>query len=132
MGSLPREVVKADILCIGGGPAGLMAAIRASELGASVVVADKSNTLHSGSGSAGNDHFECYIPEFHGPDMKPILDERLSHPLPGKGVEFAQPLLEKSFDIVKLWDSWGIPMKYKGKWEFNCLPGVAYRTRGNS
>ncbi len=64
MARLPKEVVQADVLCIGGGPAGLMAAIRASELGAKVVVADKGNTLHSGSGSAGNDHFQCYIPEF--------------------------------------------------------------------
>ena len=37
------ESVKSDILCIGGGPAGLMAAIRASELGADVVLAEKGN-----------------------------------------------------------------------------------------
>ncbi len=115
MASLPREVVKTDMLCIGGGPAGLMSAIRASELGAKVVVADKGNTLHSGSGSGGNDHFECYIPEYHGNDIRPILEEYLKSPLPGGRAEFAKPLLERSFDMVKLWDSWGIPMKYKGK-----------------
>jgi len=112
-------------LCVGGGPAGLMAAIRASELGASVVVADKGNTLYSGSGAAGNDHFECYIPEYHGTDLKPIMKAYLSSPLPAHTPEFAQTMLEKSFDVVKLWDSWGIPMKYKGKWEFagHALPG---------
>jgi succinate dehydrogenase/fumarate reductase flavoprotein subunit len=33
--------------------------------------------------------------------------------------------LEKSFDIVKLWDAWGIPMKYNGRYEFagHGLPG---------
>ena len=33
--------------------------------------------------------------------------------------------MEKSFDIVKLWDSWGIPMKPHGQWEFigQALPG---------
>ena len=77
---MEKTVVKADVVCVGGGPAGLMAAIRASELGASVVVADKSNTLFSGSGGAGNDHYMCYIPEFHGQDTKPILEEYLHDP----------------------------------------------------
>ena len=67
------ENVKADILCVGGGIASLMAAIRAGELGLDVVVADKANTLYSGSGGLGNDHFLCYIPEIHGNDIKPIL-----------------------------------------------------------
>ena len=38
---LAKDVIEADVLCIGGGIAGLMAAIRASELGAKVVVAEK-------------------------------------------------------------------------------------------
>jgi len=125
MGSLPRKVVSADVLCIGGGPAGLMAAIRAGELGAKVVLADKGNTKRSGSGSGGNDHFECYIPEVHGQDPKPIMDEYLHAPVVVKRPEFGPPWIEKSFEIVKLWDSWGIPMKYKGKWEFagHAFPG---------
>jgi succinate dehydrogenase/fumarate reductase flavoprotein subunit len=36
-----EELVEADVLCIGGGIAGLMAAIKAGELGAKVVVAEK-------------------------------------------------------------------------------------------
>ena len=125
--NIPVEVVRSDVLCIGGGPAGLMAAIRASELGASVIVADKANTLHSGSASGGNDHFGCYIPEYHGNDIKPILNEFLKHPFHARRHEFAKPLLERSFDIVKLWDNWGIPMKYQGKWDFagHALPGRA-------
>jgi succinate dehydrogenase/fumarate reductase flavoprotein subunit len=33
--------------------------------------------------------------------------------------------LEKSFDIAKVWDDWGIPMKYHGNWEFagHSFPG---------
>jgi succinate dehydrogenase/fumarate reductase flavoprotein subunit len=120
-----RITLKADVLCIGGGPAGLMAAIRAAELGSSVIVADKSNTLYSGSAGAGNDHYMAYIPEVHGPDTKPILNEYLHHPQSGIRPEFARLWLENSFEIVKLWDSWGIPMKYKGKWEFagHAFPG---------
>lgn len=55
---MQEEKLTCDVLCIGGGIAGLMAAIRASEAGASVVVAEKSNTLRSGSGGMGNDHFQ--------------------------------------------------------------------------
>ena len=53
---MKREIVETDVLCIGGGIAGLMAAIRAREVGAKVVVADKANTLRSGAGATGNDH----------------------------------------------------------------------------
>ena len=117
---MKEKVVEADVLCVGGGIGGLMAAIRASELGAKVVVAEKANSLRSGAAATGNDHFACYIPEVHGPDAKPVIDElrlgqmanRLRNP------QVAQVWFEKAFDIVKLWESWGIPMKYQGRWEF--------------
>ena len=122
-----QEIVEADVLCIGGGPAGLMAAIRAAELGANVIVAEKGNTVRSGSAATGCDHFRCYMPEIHGPDIKPIL-EVVSKAQIGamKHVDFIRAWMEKSFDIVKLWDSWGIPMKYQGKYEFagHALPGT--------
>lgn len=114
------EVIEADVLCIGGGIAGLMAAISAGERGAKVVVAEKGNTLSSGAGGLGNDHFVCYIPEVHGPDVKPMIEElrkgqmgpRLKDP------KRAQVWLEHTTEIIRLWDSWGIPMKYNGRYEF--------------
>ena len=60
---------ESDLLVIGGGIAGLMTAIRAAELGLKVIVADKSNVRYSGAGATGNDHFQCYIPEYHGDDF---------------------------------------------------------------
>ncbi|MBW2304327.1 MAG: FAD-binding protein, partial [Deltaproteobacteria bacterium] len=66
---MKTERVETDVLCVGGGIAGLMGAIRAAELGARVVVAEKGNVKYSGSGRAGNDHFWAYIPEYHGQDM---------------------------------------------------------------
>ncbi len=54
---MQTEIVKSDVLCAGGGIAGLMAAIRAAELGAKVVIAEKANTLRSGNAGMGNDHF---------------------------------------------------------------------------
>ncbi len=126
---MEEELVKADVLCIGGGIAGLMAAIRAAELGAKVVVAEKGNAVHSGRGRAGNDHFEVYIPEFHGIDLETFIDELLKT---AKGSDLLSRKVhriqfEKALDIVKLWDSYGIPMRYKGQWEFagHSFPGHA-------
>ena len=114
------EPIKTDILCIGGGIAGLMAAIRASELGADVVVAEKGNTLTSGAGGIGNDHFLCYLPEVHGPDVMPVIEELRRGQLRArlKDTEKTRIWLENTADIVNLWDSWGIPMKYQGRYEF--------------
>jgi len=127
---MKEELVQTDVLCIGGGIAGLMAAIRAAEAGAKVIVAEKGNTLHSGRGRAGNDHFWCYIPEVHGTDMDLFMKECLKGPKlmlmqTGTNMKALHTFLERSFEIVKLWDSWGIPMKYQGRWEFagHSFPG---------
>jgi succinate dehydrogenase/fumarate reductase flavoprotein subunit len=118
---MKEEIVKTDVLCVGGGIAGLMAAIRAGELDARVVVAEKGNPLYSGCGRMGNDHFETWIPEVHGEDLDAWVEELLRT---AKGeILIAKNLLRaqfmKAYDVVRLWDSYGIPMKYKGKWEFS-------------
>ena len=115
-----KETLSCDVLVIGGGIAGLMAAIGAAENGASVLVAEKANTLRSGSGATGNDHFQCYFPEIHGDDIKPILREMEEAQTGGWSdrdlmVKFAY-LTEAR---IREWDSWGIDMKPTGKWECN-------------
>lgn len=106
-----------------------MAAIRACEMGARVVIAEKGHTLTSGAGSAGNDHFLCYIPEAHGDDLDAYLRELREGKGGGianlVGATHAKVWLEKSFDIVKLWDEWGIPMRAEGDWTFagHAFPG---------
>ncbi len=120
------EQHQSDVLCVGGGIAGLMAAIRAAERGARVVVAEKANVLHSGNGGGGNDHFMCYLPEVHGNDIGPILEAmKRSHNRGMRHTDYLRTWLEMTADIVKLWDEWGIPMKYNGQWEFagHALPG---------
>jgi succinate dehydrogenase/fumarate reductase flavoprotein subunit len=124
---MEEERITADVLCIGGGIAGLMAAIRAAELGADVVVAEKGNVQYSGCGRMGNDHFETYIPKVHGPDKDAWIEELLrtakGEILIGKNLLRAQ--FQKAYDIVQLWHEWGIPMKYKRQWEFagHSFPG---------
>lgn len=121
-----KREIETDVLCIGGGIAGLMAAIRAAECGRRALVVEKANALYSGSGGMGNDHFMCYIPEVHGLDIEPMIDEFHRGQQGGlRDRSFIRTWLECSYEIVKLWDSWGIPMKYKGKYEFagHALPG---------
>jgi succinate dehydrogenase/fumarate reductase flavoprotein subunit len=123
------ELKQCDVLCVGGGITGLMAAICAGELAAKVIIAEKGNSLRSGSGRAGNDHFWCYIPEVHGPDIDLFIKEckltQLGGFLSPFGNKLVRTWVEKSFDMVKFWDGWGIPMKYNGNWEFagHSFPG---------
>jgi succinate dehydrogenase/fumarate reductase flavoprotein subunit len=126
MVSLKKKRIETDVLCIGGGIAGLMAAIGAAEGKAKVLIAEKSNVLYSGSGGMGNDHFQCYIPEVHGSDIEPHITEFQRGQQGGiRNRATIRRWLERSFEIVKLWDNWGIPMKYNGRYEFagHALPG---------
>lgn len=128
---MKEELFEADVLCIGGGIAGMMAAIRAAEQGAKVIVAEKANTMRSGAGATGNDHIRCYIPEFHGPDIDAVVEEQMQSQGGGmRNRKFTRVWMETSTEVVKLWDSWGIPMKYKGKWEFarHSLPGKPFQS----
>jgi succinate dehydrogenase/fumarate reductase flavoprotein subunit len=121
--------IKTDVLCIGGGIAGLMAAIRACEHGAKVVVAEKGATRYSGAGRAGNDHYWAYVPEVHGPSVDELLKEsmltQLGAFLSGLGQTFCRVWLERSWETVQLWHRWGIPMKQNDKWQFqgHSFPG---------
>jgi succinate dehydrogenase/fumarate reductase flavoprotein subunit len=123
---IDREAIEVDVLVVGGGIAGLMAAINAADRGAGVIVAEKANTKRSGSGATGNDHFLCYNPEVHGDDIKPIIDE-VQNSLVGGYADrsMVTTFLEQSFGRVKDWDSWGISMRPKGDWEFtgHAFPG---------
>lgn len=118
---METEIMDCDVLCVGGGIAGLMAAIRASELGVKVIVAEKSNTVRSGCAGMGNDHFQCYIPEVHG-DFDGFSKELLYGQMGGRiGMmdreQWCYWFLH-SYEIINLWDKWGIPMKYEGTYDF--------------
>ena len=123
---LNQDIIQADVLVVGGGIAGLMAAINARAHGAEVVVAEKANTKRSGSGASGNDHFCCYIPEVHGDDIAPIIEEDLNS-LHGKAqdMDLVVKFLENSGERAKNWHEWGINMQPHGDWDFSghAFPG---------
>jgi len=123
------EHIKTDVLCVGGGIGGLMAAIRARQSGADVVVAEKGHAKRSGRGGSGCDHFLAYIPEAHGSDMDAYIDEMMQTQQKRNFMNLSRERLRthiaKTYDIVQLWDSWGIPMKTDGKYYFagHAFPG---------
>lgn len=99
---IDREPIEVDVLVVGGGITGLMAAINAADQGVSVIVAEKANTKRSGSGATGNDHFLCYIPEVHGDDIKPIVREVRNSLIGGyHDSTHTMKFLEQAFDRVR-------------------------------
>ena len=121
-----KDPVQADVLIIGGGISGLQAAIAAGEKGAHVVVVEKADTRRSGCGATGNDHFMCYIPEYHGDDFQEILQEVCETLVgPKQDINIMTLMMRRSFELVQKWDSYGIDMKPTGKWNFegHAMPG---------
>lgn len=117
---------EADVAVIGGGIAGLMAAIAAADNGASVVLLDKANTKRSGAGATGNDHFLCWIPEKHG-DISIVYNEFMdSQNATSNDTPLVMRFLETSPKIVSMWHEWGINMKPTGDYHFE---GHAYPGR---
>src|SRR5680860_184812 len=72
--ALERVRLETDVLVIGGGLAGGMAAIKAAEAGVDVTILEKSNTKRSGCAASGIDHLWSYIPPVHEP-MQYTLDD---------------------------------------------------------
>ncbi len=59
------ERLNTDVVIIGGGLAGCMAAIKASEYNISVTILEKANVKRSGCAGSGIDHLWSYIPPVH-------------------------------------------------------------------
>lgn len=120
------EVVKADVLILGGGIAGMQAAIAAAEKGSKVLVVEKAHTRRSGDGGTGTDHFMCYIPEFHGTDVDLVMEQvHLTMEGEGNDWDIMRKLMLRSFEVVKKWESYGINMRPTGEYNFegHTLPG---------
>lgn len=124
---IQEQMIESDVLVIGGGIGGLMAAIAAADQGVKVVLAEKSDTRRSGSGATGNDHFFCYIPEYHQCELDVMLQELNDSLVGGNADPYIQrKFLAHTFEVIQDWHRWGIDMKPHGEWEFN---GHAYPGR---
>ena len=115
---LRPEIKSCDVLVVGGGMAGLMAAIAAADGGASVIVAEKAHSLRSGDGVGGNDHFLCYIPEVHGTEEDFLKEFKASQSGKWSDEKIQRVFVRRSFEVVKDWEKWGIQMRPHGDWVF--------------
>lgn len=127
--NIERETMTADLLIIGGGVAGMQAAISAKETDPSidVLVVEKADTRRSGMGSTGNDHFFCYLPKYHGENFEEAIADALATQ-EGQLQDLAlfKKMLRRSHEIIEKWESYGIPMRPYGDdflFEGHTLPG---------
>ena len=123
--TLEQDIRACDVLIVGGGMAGLMAAIAAADGGADVIVAEKAHTLRSGDGVGGNDHFLCYIPEVHGTPEAFLKEFKASQSGKFSDTSIQKVFVRRSFEIAQDWLKWGIDMKPHGDWTFlgHAFPG---------
>lgn len=122
-----RQIYRTDFLVIGGGIGGLQAAISGSRMGMDVLVVEKADTRRSGCAANGNDHFACYIPEYHGRKLDFSVRE-MSKTLDGgpwQDMELLETWMQRSYEVVQAWESYGINMRPNGGWKFegHTFPG---------
>jgi len=117
MQSLSIEKLKTDVLVIGAGAGGMMAAISAADEGVDVTLCEKGNARRSGGITAGNDHFFCYIPEIHGKDVrKNFIHSMIAESL--MDADIACRYIDLAYDVLRKWESWGVNLKTDGHYEF--------------
>ena len=109
--------IETDVLIIGGGLAGCMAAIRAAEEDVSVTIAEKADTRASGCAGTGLDHIWGYIPPVHEKMGYTIEDIMESHT---KGIangfidqELLYLIVRESYSRVLDLEKFGINFRFE-------------------
>ena len=128
MKGLLEEKIKTDVLVVGAGAGGMMAAITAADCGVEVTLCEKGHARRSGGITGGNDHFQCYIPEIHGLALKEdFVKESMKDGLADEDV--VRTYIDRSHEVVRKWENWGITMKTDGHYEFtgHSWPGSSGR-----
>lgn len=73
-----KKVIDSEFVIVGGGIGPASPPPSPPERpGVKATLLEKADTRRSGSGCGGNDHFFCYLPEVHGPDIRRILREMM-------------------------------------------------------
>jgi adenylylsulfate reductase subunit A len=122
------RIIKTDVLVIGGGLGGCMAAINAADHGAKVAIMEKSHTERSGAAGTGNDHFWFWDPDIHPQRGWTIPDMVRDISFDGeygktKGSLMDQELLEivaeGTKEAVENLESWGVQFRYDEIYPWN-------------
>jgi succinate dehydrogenase/fumarate reductase flavoprotein subunit len=109
--------IEADVLVIGGGLAGCMAAIKASEYGVKVTIVEKANTVSSGCAGTGIDHVWGYIPPIHqkmGWTIEDLIEDHsqgIARGLINK--ELLHLVANESYDRVLDLEKFGVNFRYE-------------------
>jgi succinate dehydrogenase/fumarate reductase flavoprotein subunit len=114
---LNEEIIDTDVLVVGAGAGGIMAAISAAESGARVVLCEKGSARRSGGITGGNDHFACYIPGVTSPAYRETMIKRLSERGIADEDEIVQ-FVDLTHKVLQKWEEWGIDTKRNGRYEF--------------
>ena len=127
--TLREEKINTDILVVGAGAGGLMAAIGSADSGAKVVLCEKGNARRSGGIPGGNDHFRCYIPGIHSKAFRSNFIREITNRHMADEDRVAQ-YVDKTYEVLQMWESWGINMKYNSSYEFagHSWPGTSVQT----
>ena len=108
--------IETDVLVIGGGLAGCMAAIKASEHGVEVVIAEKANTENSGCAGTGIDHSWAYIPPVHelmGYSLEDMLEDHIQGASGGfVNRELLYLAVSRNYDRMLDLEKFGINIRY--------------------
>jgi succinate dehydrogenase/fumarate reductase flavoprotein subunit len=116
---LQEERINTDVLVVGAGTGGMMAAIGATDGGARVILCEKGSARRSGGIRGGNDHFLCWIPEIHGPlNQESVRRSWMIFGTTPFDRDVIKKIQELSYSVVQKWESWGINMKTNGHYEF--------------
>jgi len=112
---IERKMMAADVLIVGGGLAGCMAAIRARETGATVIVAEKADTRRSGCAATGVDHCWTYIPEIHESQLslEDLVKDHTEYAGGFVDQEIATYIASHSYERLLDLERFGIPIRYK-------------------
>ena len=120
---LNQEIIKVDVLIIGGGLAGCMAAIRASDVAGSenVLLVEKANIQRSGNAATGVDHTWSYMPEFHEPlgfTLEQLVEDHVKAMGHLQDQDIIYTVASTIKDRLKDMERWGFPVKTKGQWNY--------------
>jgi succinate dehydrogenase/fumarate reductase flavoprotein subunit len=122
------RTIRTDVLVIGGGLSGCMAAINAADHGARVAIMEKSHTERSGAAGTGNDHFWFYDPEIHAgrgwtiPDMVRDISFDGEYGKTKAGLmdqELLEIVAEGTKEAVDNLESWGVQFRYDEIYPWN-------------
>ncbi len=105
-----EHLSETDVLVVGGGMAGLFAAIKAREEGAEVILADKNYVSRSGSTAYAEGDYSVFNPEW-GHDLKAWMTQVNRSSEYVNNPEWTEITLRESRERLRDFESWGIKPK---------------------